>query len=121
MQGLEHMARSLRRNRSKLGGTRKIEYVIACFYSFAYLPMHLFFSVVMNIFLNRVRHVWGSSHFADYVEQEYLTRGSGEDDDVIHAWHHGAWMTQRRSSGLSKGAWNSPDANLGVLEHKIQG
>ena len=44
VQGMEHLVRALRRNRSKLGGTRKIEYVIACFYTFAYLPMHLFFS-----------------------------------------------------------------------------
>ena len=40
VQGMEHLVRALRRNRSKLGGTRKIEYVIACFYTFAYLPMH---------------------------------------------------------------------------------
>lgn len=88
VQGMEHLVRALRRNRSKLGGTRKIEYVIACFYTFAYLPMHLFFSTAMDIYLSRVRHVWKSAHFVDYVEQQFLTRV----DDVIWAsWHCGAF------------------------------
>ena len=82
------MVRALRRNRSKLGGTRKIEYVIACFYTFAYLPLHLFFSTAMNIYLSRVRHVWGSSHFVDYVESVYMRR---QGDVICASWHCGAF------------------------------